>query len=740
MKVLVTDDEPEIRALVRRALERDGHDVTEAGDGPAALRAASGADFDVALLDVALPGMSGLEVLEELRSQHLDVHVIMLTGAAAEADRVLAFVSGADDYVVKPFSVRELAARLLAHERRLHGQRPQVLEAGGLRIDMRARQVDLHGTAVDLTRREFDLLVHLVSNPRRTFSRRELLESVWGSSPDWQSEATVTEHVRRLRAKVEDDPVEPRRIVTVQRAGYRFEPGGEGPFATRANGAASGQEGDGALRGAATVVVVRREIVFADQAAADLVGVADADDLVGRDVYEFIAPTSIAATTARGESIRDGRWPRPELISLLRPDGREVLVEVASRPVSWRGRPANHVSLQDLAGDTAKVRELVTGIRTDVPDAVIVTDGEFRIQSFNPAAEELYGWAERDVIGRPMSDVIPWAVIGEAPSGPDVGAELLREGRWHGQVNQVHRDGTTVCVRASTTLIRDDLGRAVGAVTVNRPIRDEADRDRRADGSTADGWKGGASAADAALLADLRRAIAEESFVLHYQPVVRLEDFARLGYEALVRWPHPTRGLLPPAAFIDLAERSGDIVRLGDLVLRDASRFGVSCPGGHVAVNVSAEQVSDPDFPDRLARILEEMGFPAARLWLEVTETSLVRDLESAKKVLHAVAELGVRIAIDDFGTGWASLTYLREFPVHALKIDRSFVSGVGVDARDTAIVGSILSLGHELDLSVVAEGVETEAQVVHLRAMGCEVAQGFYFAKPRARSELGIT
>jgi EAL domain-containing protein (putative c-di-GMP-specific phosphodiesterase class I) len=242
---------------------------------------------------------------------------------------------------------------------------------------------------------------------------------------------------------------------------------------------------------------------------------------------------------------------------------------------------------------------------------------------------------------------------------------------------------------------------------------------------------------------EIRHGITAGELVVHYQPMVRLDGGAVLGVEALVRWEHPHRGLLPPAEFIAAAERSGAIVDLGQVVL-DAScnQLGQWRRAGrdvHMSVNLSGRQLADPDLPDRVAASMSSASVPAGRLWLEVTETSLVQDLDRATGVLHRLDALGAMVSIDDFGTGWASLTYLREFPVHALKIDRVFVDGLSSGPRDAAIVSSMISLGRELDLSVVAEGIETAEQRDRLLELGCAYGQGYFFGRPVAGAQIDL-
>jgi DNA-binding response OmpR family regulator len=225
-KVLVVDDEPTVREVVAGYLRRDGHDVAEAADGNTALDLLEADPPDLVVLDMMLPGVNGLDILRRVRSTS-DIPVIMLTARAEEADRVSGLELGADDYVVKPFSPRELAARVNGVLRRTSSREnssPQPLDFGTLHIDPLSREVTLDGEVIEMTPKEFDVLVFLANSPREVFSRAQLLESVWQSSPDWQDPATVTVHVRRIRNKIEADPEKPKWISTVWGVGYRFEP------------------------------------------------------------------------------------------------------------------------------------------------------------------------------------------------------------------------------------------------------------------------------------------------------------------------------------------------------------------------------------------------------------------------------------------------------------------------------------------------------------------------------------
>lgn len=225
--VLVVDDEPGVRDLVAAAFASAGFSVRCSPTAASALEELDADPLDLIILDLTLPDMDGLAVLAEIR-QRSAVPIIVLTGRGAEPDRVLGFAVGADDYVPKPFSPRELLARSRSVLRRVGGPPPAApparLEFDGLLIELGTRRVLLAGKEVELTRREFDLLAFLARNPDRIFSRQELLEQVWESSDTWQDTSTVTEHIRRLRVKLEADPEHPRWLLTMRGVGYRFQP------------------------------------------------------------------------------------------------------------------------------------------------------------------------------------------------------------------------------------------------------------------------------------------------------------------------------------------------------------------------------------------------------------------------------------------------------------------------------------------------------------------------------------
>ena len=238
-----------------------------------------------------------------------------------------------------------------------------------------------------------------------------------------------------------------------------------------------------------------------------------------------------------------------------------------------------------------------------------------------------------------------------------------------------------------------------------------------------------------ALESELRHAVTRDELELHFQPAFKLASGDVLGVEALVRWNHPQRGMLPPGTFIALAEESGLILPVGRWVLNEACRHAAAWqephPGLQVAVNLSAWQLEQPDIVEEVAAVLERWQLPPRTLVLELTETVLMHDIESTIAKMHALKELEVRIAIDDFGTGYSSLQYLQRFPIDVLKIPKPFVDELAEESNTGVLASMILDLCHRMDLGTVAEGIECEEQARRLRELGCPWGQGFLFARP---------
>ena len=273
-------------------------------------------------------------------------------------------------------------------------------------------------------------------------------------------------------------------------------------------------------------------------------------------------------------------------------------------------------------------------------------------------------------------------------------------------------DVSVVLANADAALYRAKA-EARGSIRFFEPDMDKRLRERRA------------------LQHDLRFALSRHEIALHYQPQASI-DGKIIGFEALVRWDHPTRGMVSPGEFIPLAEESGAIIALGEWILREACREAASWPTSlRIAVNLSPAQFRHGDLPALVHSVLFDTGLAANRLEIEITEGVLISDFSRAISILRRLKTLGVRIAMDDFGTGYSSLSYLQAFPFDKIKIDRGFIANLDRNPQSAAIIRAVIGLGHGLNLPVVAEGVETKEQLAFLRREACNEVQGYLFGRP---------
>jgi PAS domain S-box-containing protein len=379
------------------------------------------------------------------------------------------------------------------------------------------------------------------------------------------------------------------------------------------------------------------------------------------------------------------------------------------------------------APDAERLARLLTPVLLDrVRDAIIVLGIDHRIWLWNKNAELLYGWSEGEVLGCPIHTLlrVDGTVFTDACKAVDA------HGEWSGQITLPRKDGAIAAAEARWTCLADEQGRPFAIVA----IHSEAARV-----NTTRGAEPGmvlALSARAALLADLRRGLQSNEFTLHYQPQVDARGIPT-GAEALVRWRHPQRGLVSPAEFIPLAEETGLILELDRWVLQAAciqlAAWARSGSTAHLtlAVNMSARQFRHPDFVGYVLAVLERTGADPRRLKLEVTESSLIDDVEETIATMMTLKAHGLGFSLDDFGTGYSSLAYLKRLPLDQLKIDQSFVRDVLTDPNAATIARVVVTLGQSLGLAVIAEGVETDAQRDFLARHNCNAFQGYLFSPP---------
>ena len=521
-----------------------------------------------------------------------------------------------------------------------------------------------------------------------------------------------------------------------------------------------------------TVIDESGVVLYQSESVERVFGYA-ADDLLGKDMVSLLDPQSATAFTegvaevaARPYEIRvleihirhaDGRSCQAEVTMtnlLENPNVRGIVLN--TRDVTDRKNledqlvySAFHDSLTTLA-NRALFRERVDEtLRSSERDGVAVLFLD--LDSFKQV-NDLLGHASGDLLlvqvaERLRQSVRPTDTV--ARLGGDEFAVLLENADDATAVEVARRITATLrapfVVDGHEILVRGSVGLASASSDVRHADRLLRNADLAMYRAKAEG-EGGFERYDPEmhvdlverlqLEADLRRAIDNGELVLHFQPIVSLDDRRLCGAEALVRWRHPSRGLMAPISFIPIAEDSGLIVELGGWVLSEACRQAkwwrqkYGRDAFSISVNISPGQIRE-GFAAQVAAVLDESGLPAEALVLEMTESVLMDHSDENLAHFSALKEMGVRLAIDDFGTGYSSLSYLHRFPVDVLKIDRSFVEGLGDSLSDHALVTTIVQLGRTLHMRTVAEGIESESQAVSLSAMGCELGQGYHFSRP---------
>jgi PAS domain S-box-containing protein len=380
-----------------------------------------------------------------------------------------------------------------------------------------------------------------------------------------------------------------------------------------------------------------------------------------------------------------------------------------------------------IAPDADRLARLLMPALLDrVGDAIIVLGIDHRIRLWNKHAELLYGWSAAEVLGRPLHTLLP----ADGTVFADACKAVYTHGEWNGEITQPRKDGSILAAQACWACLADEQGQPFAILAIHKQV---------ADGHPARFAEPGlvqVPSARRALLADLRQGLQNNEFTLHYQPQVDAGGVPT-GAEALVRWRHPQRGLVSPAEFIPLAEETGLILELDRWVLQAACTQLAAWARSHatshltLAVNMSACQFRHPDFVGYVLAVLERTGADPRRLKLEVTEGSLIDDVEETIAAMVTLKAHGLGFSLDDFGTGYSSLAYLKRLPLDQLKIDQSFVRDVLTDLNAATIAHAVVTLGQSLGLAVIAEGVETDAQRNFLARHNCDAFQGYLFSPP---------
>ncbi len=690
-RILVVDDESVNLKLLGVHLRRRQYDVIEADNGQKALDLAKDQTVppDLILLDVMMPDMDGLETCRRLKAdpRTRETPVIFLSAVHESEIKAKGLELGGVDYVNKPFDVRELLARVRTHLT-IRMQERKIREyAGNLEEMVRERTQRLmdsehkyraifENTGTAMAIMEADTSISLVNSE---------FEALTGYTRDCiQGQMTCKEFFLP----------ESRKIIEAYVASL-FENGNNKPVTGELQ--VLTQTGESRI-----VVLIMAQIPGASSCVVSMLDVTDqkrAEAQVLHQAYHD-SLTGLGNRSCLIEDLRsklDGlRKGENDLFALLLLDldrfnmvneslGHNIgdeLIKAISLRLAGILKPGD--MLARLGGDEFAI------LFNDAAELSDVTDYADRVLRTLNQTFELSG-----------QNLITTSSIGIALSsmGYERAEDLLRD--------------------ADAALHRAKLqGKA-------RYVIFDAEMHLRAKKLLQ-------------LVTGIRLALQNEEFILHYQPIISLKTGRIAGFEALIRWQHPTQGFLPPGRFLPEAEEVGLIIPIDYWVLRTAcssmARLLETLDSDEeliVSINLSGKQFDKEEIYERVRTTLEETGLCPQCLKLEITEGAVMANAEIATKILHQLKSLGIKISIDDFGTGYSSLSYLHRFPVDMLKIDRSFVSKMGEGNENLEIVRTIVSLAHNMGLEVIAEGVETEEQQNTLKQFGCEYVQGFYYSKP---------
>jgi len=671
--LLVVDDNEANRDVLSRRLRQRGYAVSVAADGASALSMLAESAFDLILLDVEMPGMSGLDVLAQVRARRspTELPVIMVTARTTGDGVADALGQGANDYVTKPIDSQVAVARI---ETQLS-----------------------HKWAIEDLRESEERYTLAVQGANDGLWDWNLISNRVYWSPRWKSILGLETADLGPAADEWFSRVHPEDVEQVRAALTRYLDGGTGHYESEHRVRHRDETYRWVrCRGAA----VRNEAGVPTRLAGSLTDITEVklvDALTGlpnRLLFRDLVERAIKRTERRAEytfAILALALDRFRIVhdSLGPLAANRLLVAVARRlqsslratDVVTRDEPG--FTLARLDGDEFIV--LIDDI-AGANDAVLVAN---RLRRSLETPFEIEG-----------HQVFATARIGIAASGSG-----------YTRAGDILRDAAIA------------LNRATASATAPYEIFDPAMRER--------------AISRLSFETDLRHAIDGRAFEMHYQPIVSLRTGLIAGFEALLRWRHPVRGLVPPADFIGVAEDTGMILDIGKLTLTESCRqmaswiadYGSAAPLVMCA-NVSNKQLADAGLMTAIAATLTDTGLKAANLKLEITESAFINDVPAAQTTLNRARAMGVGWSLDDFGTGYSSLSFLQRLNVDTVKVDKSFVSEIGIKANGSEMVSAIVGLAHTLGMDVVAEGVETAEQASVLQALGCEYAQGFFFSK----------
>jgi len=752
-RVLVVEDSATQANRLMTVLGTAGFQVVTASDGDKGLDAFNSSHFDLILSDVMMPGLSGYDLCRKVKAdpKGSSVPFVLLTSLGKSIDLVRGLECGADNYIYKPFQADALLGRIktilttksarasgpsrgsddvlfMGHKLKIVSSKEQILDYLGstfedfiharqreyesaLAREKQLAQAETYRLREEMLRKEKENLGRLHAFLQSTLDALAIRIAILDSSGKilavndaWKRLAEVdpmvgracdvgTDYLDACENSARERPGEAsavatgiREVMAKRREEFSREYLSSGTESRRWYSVRVTRFGEAE---GVRVVVAHEDITTRKAAEEQLLHEAYHDLLTG-------LPNRALFTDRLGRAVMRTKRTDGYLFSVLflDLDGFKVVND----------------SLGHMAGD-----QLLMGIARRLESCVRSGDTVARLggDEFAILINDTYDVGDALRMGERIHEElsIPFLLGGhEVFTSASIGI-AVSDARYDRPVEML-RDADTAMYRAKA------LGKAHHVVFDQAMHTSVVKRLR--------------------LETDLRRALERDEFWVAYQPIVELEADRISGFEALVRWQHPERGLIPPADFISAAEETGLIIPLDHWVIREACKqmriWSAEYPSSlplTLSVNLSSKQFAHPGLLNIIDEILAETGIDPTCLRMEVTESVLMNQAESAAAKLRLIKERGITLSMDDFGTGYSSLSYLHKFPFNVLKIDRSFVSRIGPNGENAEIVATIISLAHSLGMQVVAEGVETAEQAEHLRSLKCRYGQGYYFAKP---------